>query len=109
MERYERQCKPFLKKKWHRRKRRKQGTKIALCLNPPPTYWAQEKWVCAPPIPQQLISESGRFEKIRHPSTGHGTAVASADTSTTIFEVGRRRMPPVVSTSTTRTWLSGPG
>ncbi|GBP65389.1 hypothetical protein EVAR_103271_1 [Eumeta japonica] len=28
---------------------------------------------------------------------GHGTAVASADTSTTIFEVGRRRTPPVVS------------
>ncbi|GBP53428.1 hypothetical protein EVAR_17503_1 [Eumeta japonica] len=43
-----------------------------------------------------------------HYTSGHGTAVASADTSTTIFEVGRRRTPPVVSTSTTRTWLSGP-
>ncbi|GBP24675.1 hypothetical protein EVAR_15881_1 [Eumeta japonica] len=58
------------------------------------------------PLPLHFI---GGASVAHHYTSGHGTAVASADTSTTIFEVGRRRTPPVVSTSTTRTWLSGPG
>ncbi|GBP67613.1 hypothetical protein EVAR_98667_1 [Eumeta japonica] len=58
------------------------------------------------PLPLHFI---GGASVAHHYTSGHGTAVASADTSTTIFEVGRRRTPPVVLTSTTRTWLSGPG
>ncbi|GBP60267.1 hypothetical protein EVAR_14029_1 [Eumeta japonica] len=57
------------------------------------------------PLPLHFI---GGASVAHHYTSGHGTAVASADTSTTIFEVGRRRTPPVVLTSTTRTWLSGP-
>ncbi|GBP84721.1 hypothetical protein EVAR_32347_1 [Eumeta japonica] len=56
------------------------------------------------PLPPHFI---GGASVAHHYTSGHGTAVASADTSTTIFET------PQNATSRldvhTRTWLSGPG